>query len=144
MGSLPHSEGNSPLNSTDSLTHNEGSLPHNASNASNRPIINLKPIPRDLIIHSPELLAIAELVRTKKNSAPSIVDEVIVQLCTGRYLTIPEIANLLNRNEKKVRDIYIPRLCKEDGPLRRRYPMPNDPRQQYTAKEAYSQPHKTE
>ena len=64
------------------------------------------------------------------------MDEVIVQLCRGRFLTITEISILLDRKERTIRSLYISRLCKENGPLQRRYPTLNDPRQQYTAKEA--------
>ena len=142
--SSPINEGNSPINEGNSPINGSDSLSHHSPKASKQPIVNLKPIPRDAIIHSSELLAIAEPVRTKKRVTPNIVDEVIVRLCRGRFLTMPEIAELLNRKEKNVRDVYLSRLCKEDGPLRRRYPMLNDPRQQYTAKEASSEPPKTE
>ena len=122
--------GSSPANNGVSSHINGGSSHINEKNT-----INLKPIPRENVIQNPELLSIAAPVRTKKRVAPNVMNEVIVQLCRGRFLTMAEIAILLNREEITMRNLYLPRLCKEDGPLRRRYPMVNDPRQQYTAKE---------
>ena len=133
-GNLPHNGGSLPHNGG-SLPHNGGSLPHNGESVNETSIIDFKPIPRINIIHNPELLAIAEPVRTKKRVAPETLDNVIVQLCRGCFLTVAEIAILIGREEKYIRNVYLPRLCKTDGSLRRRFPTVNDPRQQYTAKE---------
>ena len=127
--SSPANGGSSPANGA-RLPTNDASSPANGEST-----INLKPIPRENVIHNPELLAIAAPVRTKKRVAPNVMNKVIVQLCRGRFLTMAEIAALVGREEKYVRDDYLSSLCKDDGPLRRRYPMVNDPRQQYTAKE---------
>ena len=129
-------DGSSHINGVSS--HINGVSSHingGSSHINEKSTINLKPIPRENVIQNPELLSIAAPVRTKKRVAPNVMNEVIVQLCRGRFLTMAEIAILLNREEITMRNLYLPRLCKEDGPLRRRYPMVNDPRQQYTAKE---------
>ena len=134
--SSPANDVSSPANGASSPANDANSPANDASSTINeRSTINLKPISRENVIQDPELLSIAAPVRTKKRVAPNVMNEVIVQLCRGRFLTMEEIATLVGREEKYVRDECLSRLCKEDGPLRRRYPMVNDPRQQYTAKE---------
>lgn len=81
----------------------------------------------------PGLRAIAEPVASKGKAPPVEVEEVVVALCQGRFLTSEQIAGLLNRNPERVRDVYLSKLVKE-GRLNMRFPeAPNSPNQAYTA-----------
>lgn len=61
------------------------------------------------------------------------VDEIIVNLCQGRYLNIKVLGSLVGRAETYLRQNYLNRLV-TSGQLQRAFPAkPNDPRQAYTA-----------
>jgi ATP-dependent DNA helicase RecG len=79
----------------------------------------------------PDLLAIAGQVRASRRISAPIVRDVILTLCHGRYLTLRQLATLLNRKPETLRDRYLGPLFK-DGRLDRRYPAsPNHPEQAY-------------
>jgi len=59
--------------------------------------------------------------------------EVILQLCTGRYMTLKVLAELLDREETYLRQSHLSPMA-EAGVLARAFPhKPNDPRQAYLA-----------
>jgi ATP-dependent DNA helicase RecG len=64
---------------------------------------------------------------------PNVLDEAIVAVCTGEYLTREEIAEKVNRAVNSLRARSLPRLVKE-GRLQLKYPeRPNHPHQAYGA-----------
>ena len=95
----------------------------------------IHPSPRDEIIHDAHLLSLAQDARNKKRLAPHLMDKIIVSLCRGRYLYMSEISILVDREVKTISNNYLTRLCR-DGLLSHKYPMANDPRQQYTSKDS--------
>jgi len=58
--------GSSTINEESSTINSDGSSSNYGRNVSQQNIIDLKPVPREALIHNSELLAIAEPVRTKK------------------------------------------------------------------------------
>ena len=86
--------------------------------------------PRLEIINNIELITIARVARERKRIPPSVMDNIILELCKKNYLSMAEIASLVAREEKTVLNNYLPRLVKR-GLLKHRYPVANDPRQQY-------------
>jgi ATP-dependent DNA helicase RecG len=106
LTSSPHNGGNSP--------HNEASSPHEVANDTT-------------------LLTIAQPAREKQRLAPEQMEQIILDLCQGRYLTAHEIGALVHRNPKNLRDRYLTPLS-ESGQLLRKHPKANDPNQAYTKK----------
>ena len=80
------------------------------------------------------LLHIAEPVRAGQ-PRQGIVDEVILTLCAKRYLTVHQLAELLDRNYESLRDRYLTRLVAEKR-LELRHPTkPRSTHQAYRTKE---------
>lgn len=76
-------------------------------------------------------MEIGRAAREKSRITSEEMDQIIIALCQGRYLTIPQIAAYLGRKLKTVQDVYLPRLL-EAGRLVRRYPeQPTHPNQCY-------------
>ncbi len=117
------SELSSPHYSTISSPHNDP-LDRNEQNQDTHSLV------RREIVEDPSLIAIAILARTRRRIASSIMDDIILALCKGRYLSMAEITLLVKREEKTIINNYLSRLVK-NGYLRHRYPVANDPRQQY-------------
>lgn len=111
-----HSEGTSPhLEGTSQ--HLEGTSPHYAFEAGNA------------------LTEIAKAVSSTGRAPKELVERTILALCTGRYLSLPELGALLHRSEESLRNSYITRMVKT-GQLRQKYPnVPNHMGQAYTAGE---------
>lgn len=66
----------------------------------------------------------------------SVSDSIILALCAGRYLTVHQLAELLNRQANSLRNNYLPRLVKDEL-LELRYPTkPRSRHQAYRAKKA--------
>lgn len=85
---------------------------------------------------SEELKAIAAPVAETGKAAPELVQQVILKLCTGRYLTAEQLGDLLNRNPVGLRSRYLSPMV-TDGLLRLLHPATaNRPDQAYTAAEA--------
>jgi hypothetical protein len=85
--------------------------------------------------HYEELLKIAGPVRDKGRVDKSIVIDVLMHLCSGRYLELRTLAKLLDRSSDSLRNHYINPLIKE-GRLEPRFPeRPNHPNQAYRAKQ---------
>lgn len=81
------------------------------------------------------LVQIAQSVREKRRLAPEKVKAVILDLCRNRFLTIHELANLLNRNPKYISDAYLAELVRTNR-LELKYPSnPQHPAQAYRTAE---------
>ncbi len=80
-----------------------------------------------------ELRAIAQPVASKGKAPKGDVERVIVELCSGRFMSRDQLSKLLDRSSEKLRKDYLSPLV-ESGRLRYRYPdAPNSPNQAYTA-----------
>ncbi|MCB9199002.1 MAG: putative DNA binding domain-containing protein [Flavobacteriales bacterium] len=80
---------------------------------------------------SPELLKMAEIIRSSKRADRSTMRQTILALCSGRYLSLDDLARLLGRQQEGIRDGYVSPMYKE-GLLERRYPdKPNHRDQAY-------------
>ncbi|MED5052482.1 ATP-binding protein [Anoxybacillus rupiensis] len=82
-----------------------------------------------------QLWKIAELARKKKRLHPSIMEQMILQLCAQRPLMLKELAYLLERTSDGLRNNYLAKLL-EEGKIQLKYPnQPNHPRQAYMTKQ---------
>ena len=80
------------------------------------------------------LREVASPVRSTRRAAPALVRETILALCAGRYLSLAELAELLNRNAVSLQQNYVAPLLRE-GMLQLRFPeQPNHPYQAYRDK----------
>ena len=80
---------------------------------------------------SSELESMAAELRGRKRAKPAEVDKVLLALCAGRFLTLPDLARLTGRTYDTIRVHYIARLV-ESGFLELRYPdQPTHPGQAY-------------
>lgn len=80
-----------------------------------------------------ELKAVAARVAGKGKVPKAVMEATILELCQGRFLTLAELATLLDRSAPNLRTAYITPLI-QSGRLRHRYPeQPNRPDQAYTA-----------
>jgi ATP-dependent DNA helicase RecG len=78
-----------------------------------------------------KLWNIAELARKKKRLPPSVMENIILQLCAQRPLMLKELAALLERTPDGLRNNYLGKLI-EEGKIRLKYPdQPNHPKQAY-------------
>ena len=85
--------------------------------------------------HYEELLKIVDPVREKGRVDKSIVIDVLMHLCSGRYLELRTLAKLLDRSSDSLRNHYINPLIRE-GRLEPRFSeRPNHPNQAYRAKQ---------
>ncbi len=117
----PHNSGNSP--------HNNGNSPHNSG--AHPPIAPEQ---------DPVLQALAEPARQKKRLNQTVMQQVVLQLCQGRYLTARAIASLLNRDARHFQDRFLTPMVQQKR-LTMRYPNePNHPDQAYTAAVAKETP----
>jgi ATP-dependent DNA helicase RecG len=83
--------------------------------------------------HLDTLLEIAEPVRSLRNAPREVVEATILLLCDGRYLTLENLADLLNRGKDSLRNHYINPML-ESGRLETKYKnIRNHPRQGYRA-----------
>ena len=77
------------------------------------------------------LWEISELARRKKRLSPSVMEEIIVRLCTYKPLMLKELADLLERTPDGLRNNYLAKLLNK-GNVRLKYPNQiNHPRQAY-------------
>ena len=113
-GDSLHKAGDSLRKSPDSLHRAGDSLHKDASEA-------------DL------LRQLAAAVRDSRRCSTAVVRDAIVALCTGRFLTVRQLAELLGRNDEHLRGRYLAPMVRE-GLLRPKYPTAtNRPDQAYTA-----------
>lgn len=83
--------------------------------------------------HSDELDAIASLARRQKRLQPAEMENIILKLCQGRWLTRNELAERLDRHPDGLRSRFLTPMVAH-GHLRLRYPdKPNRTDQSYTA-----------
>jgi len=93
------------------------------------------------------LLSEAEIDRLRQRAAPvserlraspELVRNTVLALCTGRYLGLRVLANLLNRRDRDGKDLRTRILnpLVAEGALLRAYPKANDPRQAYITRTA--------
>ncbi|WP_199426087.1 ATP-binding protein [Thermaerobacillus caldiproteolyticus] len=81
-----------------------------------------------------ELWNIAELARKKKRLHPSVMEQIILQLCAKKPLMLKELATLLARTPDGLRNNYLAKLL-DEGKIQLKYPnQPNHPRQAYITK----------
>lgn len=78
-----------------------------------------------------KLIAIAAPIREKGRASKFLVEKVILELCTGDFVTLRTLADLLNREPDSIRNHYVMPMVKR-GVLEPRYPVhPNHPQQGY-------------
>lgn len=80
------------------------------------------------------LQALAAPVADRERASPELVQQTVLTLCSGRYLGLRALAQLLGRNPDGVdlrKRILNPLVANKT--LLRAYPYPNDPRQAYIA-----------
>ena len=117
-GNSPRNEANSPRNGGNS-PRNEANSPRNEANS-----------PRN----EEHLRKIAEPARAQQRMEPQKMKRIIEELCRENFLTSAEIARLLSRNLRRVRETFIKEMVQE-GTLELRYPLqPNHPNQAYRTK----------
>jgi ATP-dependent DNA helicase RecG len=117
-----HTDASSLHNGIGSLHNGIGSL-HNGLGSLHNGVGSL---------HSPELLAVAAPARQQKRLPPSEMEQVLLQLCRGRWLTRHELSVLVNRNSESLRQRFLNPMV-EHGLLQLRYPdKPNRADQAYT------------
>ena len=84
-------------------------------------------------LHKMERLAIGP--RAKRRFPGDEMKKVLVELCSGHFVTLACLAKLVRRNQNNLRERYLSGLVKT-GELKIAFPRtPNDPRQAYTASE---------
>ena len=84
-------------------------------------------------IASPDLFEIAAPIGEKPQATRELIEATIVELCRGRFLTVRQLANLLGRNEQRLRNDYINGMV-SDGRLRLKFPHTlKSPHQRYGA-----------
>jgi len=107
-----------------SSSHLEGDSPHLDPNSS-----HLDP-QQDV-----RLLGIAAEVRNTGKIDPQITKHAILELCRGRFLSVADLASLLNRSARGLRDRFVKPLI-DEGLLERRFPQqPNHEQQAYRTRE---------
>ena len=78
------------------------------------------------------LRQLAAAVRDSRRCSTAAVRDAIVALCTGRFFTVRQLAELLGRNDEHLRGRYLAPMVRE-GLLRPKYPSAtNRPDQAYT------------
>ena len=118
---LPEAKSGGPM-SASSSEQKEPSSVHNGPSLQHSEIETLL---------SSELKAMAAGLRERKRAMPEDVDRLLLALCSGRFLTIPDLAKLTGRAPDTLRVHYISRLVSE-GRLKLRYPeQPTHPGQAY-------------
>ena len=79
------------------------------------------------------LLEIGKKVRESKRAPREVIEETILALCSGTYLTLRELRDLLGRSGDSLRVHYLNQLGKQ-GRIKLRFPeSQNHPNQAYTA-----------
>ncbi|MEZ8518005.1 RNA-binding domain-containing protein [Vibrio cyclitrophicus] len=144
--------GNSTHNATDlthnetDLTHNETDLTHNRSNSTNEEQRDAqgrfisKHLERPFIDDINKLEAsfkgllegIAKPAVLKKRLEPEKMRGILLSLCQDQYISIGELAKLVNRTSQNIRQNHLKPMI-NDGSLKMAFPQsPNTPKQGYT------------
>ena len=128
-GNLPHLDESLP-HLSESLPHSGGNLPHLDGNPPHSEEFSMRlgpDLPRSLI---KRLLAISAVAREKKSLSSEKIYEIIRNLCQVCPLTVVQIAELLQRTPKGIRDRYISKMVEKDA-IQPLFPEPNHPQQAY-------------
>lgn len=107
----PENAPSSP-NSEDSSPNSAGDSPNSGSSSPSDAVLEL----------DPALLEIAKPVRSAGAAPKAQVRGAILSLCTGRFLSVRELAALLGRKDETLRGQYLAPLVKE-GLLELRFPQ---------------------
>ena len=87
-------------------------------------------------VNDPNLLKVALAVSAKGKVKPEVVRNTILELCSGRFLTLNELSALVNRSSVDLRQRFIKPMV-DDKVLERRYPQqPNHEQQAYRTRES--------
>jgi ATP-dependent DNA helicase RecG len=128
-----------PENHGDAASSQElRSVPSNRRSVhSDRRSVPMQPdsVPREALDdeEKTELEQLAALARNNRRLPPQEMEGLILQLCSGRWLSRRELADLLHRNADSLRTRFLTRMVGR-GLLRLRYPdTPNRSDQAYTA-----------
>ena len=79
-----------------------------------------------------QLKVIAAPAQPSTRLPPEETRKIILQLCDGRYFTVSDLAQLMNRNPNSLRNRFLTPMV-DEGLLDRKYPTePNRPDQAYT------------
>ena len=80
------------------------------------------------------LVELAKPVSSRQRATPELVQKTVLALCSGRYLGLRVLSELLKRRNQEGGDLRrrILNPLVAQGALRRAYPQANDPRQAYT------------
>ena len=80
-----------------------------------------------------DLRLLAATIAKKGKVPPTEMKSGLLRLCTGRYLSVEQLARLLNRNPVRLRSVFLGPMVRE-GLLQLRFPdAPNHPNQAYIA-----------
>ena len=90
---------------------------------------------KDLQKDWPSLLELARPVRDKGKTPRNVVEETILKLCGGRFLTVRNLAELLNRDSNALLNHYLKDMV-ERGVLELRFEDKTHPQQAYRTKAA--------
>jgi ATP-dependent DNA helicase RecG len=89
---------------------------------------------QDLTQQWPSLLEIARPVRDKGKSPRNVVEETIAKLCNGRFLTVRNLAELLDRDTNALLNHYLKKMVNGKILELRFADKPNHPQQAYRTK----------
>ena len=110
------------------ILHKQLDFPHKEEGFPHKPEEPLPGAEAD-----PVLLEIAKPSREKKRLPPTETERIILELCEGQYLTVKQIASLLERHPDGVRDRFLTQMV-ENGQLHMLFPgEPRRPGQAYTS-----------
>ncbi len=110
-------------------THNGKESTHNGKESTHKEDVH--PNPSD----DPRLIEIASEVRCKKRADINLMQDTLLELCRGIFLTPQQIGRLMNRSPQGVRERVIKPLL-DKGLLERRFPnQPNHVNQAYRTKD---------
>lgn len=134
----PHSEGSSPHADT-MFPHSEPSSPHKGATF---PHSDGSSPHSDADEHDPAwagLQRIAAPVAAAKRTPPETMQATLLQLCQGRFLTLRQLSELLQRSPKNIGERHVAPLVKA-GKLELRYPnVPNHRQQGYRTVEGVTE-----
>jgi ATP-dependent DNA helicase RecG len=80
------------------------------------------------------LLEIAKPVRERQTAPQELVETTILCLCTDRFLTLRQLARLLNRDPGTLRNHYLSRLIRTQRLILQYPEKPSHPKQAYTTR----------
>jgi len=79
------------------------------------------------------LRLLADPIANKGKISPAEMKSALLRICADHYLSVEQLAHLLNRNPVRLRSVFLGPMVRE-GLLRLRFPeAPNHPEQAYKA-----------